>query len=173
MDLNHDVRCNRPAGFLTSSGNVKCENWWRMVVVRHWSLPACFGDGGFTIRWPGHPPGKLTREPGAPARVFQWRFSGFRRLTDSKKLPGRSPGLPCVLCKKEQTPLPHLSVPHPLVFTADVSVFEAHLPESLYGYVKENSYKQEGQKQHESYHQIACWRLDFCRGRHDGFIGRR
>ena len=50
------------------------------------------------------------------------------------------------MCKKEQTPLPHLSVPHPLVFTADVSVFEAHLPESLYGYVKEKLIQTGGSK---------------------------
>ena len=80
MDSNHDNRCNRPAGCLTSSGNKK---WWRMVVVRHWSLPASLGDGGVTVRWPGHPPKKLVRPAGIAPASPDWH-TGILLLNDGR-----------------------------------------------------------------------------------------
>ncbi len=88
------------------------EKWWRMVVVRHWSLPASWGDGGVTVRWPGHPPGKI----GAASRNctgvtgLAYRNPAAERWPQLKNEMNRQAGrrripaarLACVMCIKNK-----------------------------------------------------------------------
>ena len=85
-------------------------NWWRRVVVRHWSLPASLGDGGVTVRWSGHPPCRLGRPAGFAPASPDWH-TGILLLNDGhnwkmnrqagrRRIPAAR--LVCVMCIKNK-----------------------------------------------------------------------